>query len=273
MAVYVQRIKFMISNHSATTELLKSQAPGNCRRRAFTLIELLVVIAIIAILAAMLLPALSKAKARASQAVCRNDLKQLSYGMMLYLTDSRDVFPGPASRNTYGFNPLDWIYWRGFNPPYTLEKSPIVILLGGVNVSNLFRCPLDREDKFRKQLANPPGMYYYSYSMTSYDLQDGQNSRGMSSIFDAQGTHLFRHSSIRRPADKIMLAEEVAALTPADNPDPTYQNIIDDGRWVPTSNRLTRRHNGKADVGFADGHVLAVDWRFGTNVFNSRADL
>ena len=138
---------------------MPSRTGGTARpshRYAFTLIELLVVIAIIAILAAMLLPALARAKRQAGQNKCLSNLHQLALGTLMYIDDHQGAFPGTASRNTYGFHLEDWIYWRINQPKYPIEKSPIVVSLGSVS-SNLFRCPLDLFDKDRLNIdANGP---------------------------------------------------------------------------------------------------------------------
>src|SRR5437868_5875416 len=79
------------------------------KKRGFTLIELLVVIAIIAILAAMLLPALSNAKAKAVQTQCLSNLKQLNLAMVLYCGDNRDRTPARESVQNI-LNPGIWWY-------------------------------------------------------------------------------------------------------------------------------------------------------------------
>jgi prepilin-type N-terminal cleavage/methylation domain-containing protein/prepilin-type processing-associated H-X9-DG protein len=246
--------------------------------KAFTLIELLVVIAIIAILAAMLLPALAKAKKKAQQAFCINSVKQLGLGMILYLGDNNDIYAGAASNGTYGPHLEDWIYWRVLpNVPtvngvvMTLDKSPVIRMLGTGASTNLFRCPADTDEKDRVTYAQGGLPYYYSYEFTSYNI-NGTVSPGLLTIIDQNGKAWYsKASNVRNPSSKMMAVEPVTTLNSVDEPDVERTAgstwVVQSGRWEPFSpgnttsphNYLSIRHGKKtSDTCFADGHVQAV---------------
>lgn len=173
--------------------------------RAFTLVELLVVIGIIALLVAILLPALNRARENAKQVKCLSNLRQLGMAFMMYVGDNRGHFPSAAPFEPFPGRPRepeDWLYWETGRD---IDDSAIARYIGlkGDSLRATLRCPSD--DWTLRASVSSSGPYLYSYDMNA--------------MYDGTDTNL-TITQVRHPAEKIFLVEE-------------DERTINDGYWAP----------------------------------------
>jgi len=197
------------------------------KQNAFTLIELLVVIAIIAILAAMLLPALTQAREKARAIACMNNMRQLGQAAVIYSSDNDGSLPAAPCRETSDTDEFRHFAW-------TMSAWPVANLEGGtmwryIQSKKAYMCPSDKGYTSLTSTSTRT-LRVHSFSYNHQINRDGCAVSGRT----------VKMSQVPRPSDRIMIFEE---------------ELPNDGYCVWSgSDPLTDRHSGKGNYIYFDSH-------------------
>jgi len=238
-------------------------APHRLNTRGFTLLELMVAAGIIALLAGLLLPALSQTRERGQTLVCLNNLRQLTLAWHLYADDHEGRLPhnfGVADTTktiengtflNWVNNVMSWELDSNNTNQVGLTRGGLGPYLGGAAL-RLYRCPADRALSTLQRNAGWAGRVR-SVSMNAMVGEAGEFTRQGRNANNPAYRQFFKLSDIPQPSQIFALIDE----HPDSINDGYFLNRLADEEWLdlPASN-----HGRAANLSFADGHMATRTW-------------
>ena len=229
---------------------------------AFTLIELLVVIAIIAILAAILMPVLAAAQAKARKITCVNNNKEIATAILMYISDNNGKFPVLNEKN-YNGPTTNW-WWVYLNKGNYMTSSTVT--------NNIWRCP----EVHNADITGAAVSYYHVQPEGYGPFEDANaaatgncliryNLTPTGSVQGSQNVNVVRRfSEIWLVGDEgtPKVTQTANVMPPSYNTDVTVVQPQAGTGWldVPSQKQAACRHTGQAVFSCADGHVESWKW-------------